>query len=126
MRFDKISGLAQKFGFKYPVMLLLALLSASLAWALSLDEAKNSGLVGEQRNGYLGIVVARPSAELKHLVEEINSKRREVYQQIAQRNDLSLEAVTTLAGRKAVKKTAAGNYVQGADNGWQKKSPNPQ
>ncbi len=125
MRFHKTSGLAQKFGFKYSVMLLLALLSASLAWALSLDEAKNSGLVGEQHNGYLGIVVARPSVELKHLVEEINSKRREVYQQIAQRNDLSLEAVTTLAGRKAVKKTAAGNYVQGADNGWQKKPSNP-
>lgn len=122
MQFIKLSGVSLKHGFKYPLILLLvALFDVSTAWALSLDEAKDAGLVGEQRNGYLGIVVSGPSAQVKSLVEDINSKRRDVYQQIAQRNGTSLEAVTALAGKKAIEKTSAGNYVQGTDDGWYKK-----
>ena len=122
MQSIKLSGASLKQGFKYPlILLLMALFHVSTAWALSLDEAKDSGLVGEQRNGYLGIVVSGPSAQVKSLVEDINNKRRAVYQQIAQRNGTSLETVTALAGKKAIKKTRAGNYVRGADDGWQKK-----
>lgn len=122
MQFIKRSGASLKQGLKYPViLLLLVFFNVSTAWALSLDEAKDSGLVGEQRNGYLGIVVSSPSAQVKSLVEDINSKRRDVYQQIAQRNGTSVEAVTALAGKKAIEKTSAGNYVQGANDGWQKK-----
>ena len=38
------------------------------AWAISLDDAKNQGLVGEDSSGYLGLVVQ--NSEAKTVVEE--------------------------------------------------------
>jgi uncharacterized protein YdbL (DUF1318 family) len=40
----------------FALFTLLLSLVAAPAWALSKDEAKNQGLMGEQHNGYLGIV----------------------------------------------------------------------
>ena len=73
-----------------PVFLWSAGLGA--AFALSLDEAKSKGLVGEKANGYLGVV--KPgSQEAQSLTIEVNLKRREAYQDIAARNKTQLETV---------------------------------
>ena len=40
---------------------------------------------------------------------------------IATKNGTNLDAVTALAGQKAIAKTAPGNYVQNASGGWEKK-----
>jgi len=87
--------------------------------ALTLDEAKAKGLVGEKSNGYLG-VVAEGHAEAQALVSEINHKRRQAYQEIASREKANLRAVETLAGEKAIEKTRPGNMVEGP-GGWVKK-----
>ena len=42
-------------------VLLLALLTTPTAFSLGLNEAKASGYVGEQSNGYLGVVSGAPS-----------------------------------------------------------------
>ena len=84
----------------------LFLWSAGLgpAFALSLDEAKSKGLVGEKANGYLGVV--KPgSQESQSLTNEVNQKRREAYQDIAARTKAQLETVETLAGEKAIQNT---------------------
>jgi len=52
--------------------LLLSLVFTS-AWAISLDDAKQQGMVGEQLNGYLGVV--KSSSDVNALVKKINSKR---------------------------------------------------
>ena len=56
---------------------------ANASWALSLQEAKAQGLVGEQANGYLAAVKSDASADVKALVDDINVKRKEKYQSIA-------------------------------------------
>ena len=89
------------------------------AFALSLDEAKSKGLVGEKANGYLG-VVNPGSQEAQSLTNDVNQKRREAYQDIAARNKAPLETVETLAGEKAIQNTKPGHFVEGRA-GWTRK-----
>lgn len=91
----------------------------ALAHALSLDQAKGSGLVGEKPDGYLGVVQASP--EVEKLVQDINRQRAEKYKQIAAKNGTALAAVETLAGKKAIEITPPGQYVQAASGEWVRK-----
>jgi uncharacterized protein YdbL (DUF1318 family) len=90
------------------------------AYALSLDEAKSNGMVGEKGDGYLGAVAAAPSAEVEALVGDINGKRRAKYLEIAKQNGTEPRSVESIAGKKAIENTPAGQFVMGA-GGWAKK-----
>jgi len=90
------------------ILLLLAFVSAP-GYALNLQEAKKSGFVGEKPNGYLGVV--KGGGDVQSLVKSINDQRRKKYQQIAKKNNTSLKNVEALAGKKAIDKTSAGQYV---------------
>lgn len=94
----------------------VALLFAGAALAMDLDSAKDQGLVGEQPNGYLGVVKATPEAV--EMVSDINQKRRQAYQRIARENGISLDQVANLAGQKAIEKTPAGEYVKTPTGQW--------
>lgn len=97
----------------------LTVVSVSPTHAISLEEAKAKGLVGEKPNGYLGTV--NPAGpEVQALTSDVNQKRREAYKDIARRNGTQLEAVETLAGEKAIQNTKPGHYVEGP-GGWTKK-----
>jgi len=99
----------------------LLLLWAGSAWALSLHQAKAQGLVGEQPNGYLGVVAGHDTPAARSLVQSINAKRRQVYQEIARRNGTALHNVEVLAGKKAIERTPAGEYVRLPSGGWHRK-----
>ncbi|MFO0706580.1 MAG: YdbL family protein [Nitrospira sp.] len=99
-------------------VVVAALIGASYALALSLDEAKAKGLVGEKSSGYLGIVAG--GGDVQSLVSEINAKRRQAYEEIAKKNGMQLSAVETLAGEKAMQNTKPGHYIEGP-GGWTKK-----
>lgn len=99
-------------------LILTALLFSLNAFSLELQDAKSRGLVGEQPNGYLGIV-GQPNAEVNALVKDINTKRLSAYEEIASKNKTSLEAVEQLAGQKAMQKTASGHYIN-IDGSWTK------
>jgi uncharacterized protein YdbL (DUF1318 family) len=88
-------------------------------YAIDLQTAKNQGLVGETPSGYLEAVKS-PSAETKALIESINAKRKQKYQDIAARNNTSLQAVEQLAGKKAIEKSAPGSYIK-LGGSWQQK-----
>ncbi|WP_075187731.1 YdbL family protein [Teredinibacter haidensis] len=105
--------------------LILALLTtfcfALPAYALDLQQAKTDGLVGEMNNGYLGSPQETPSTEVQALIKDINSKRKDMYNALANSQNLSLEAIEKLAGEKAFAKTASGHYIKTPGSGWQKK-----
>ena len=90
----------------------------SVAFALSLHEAKAKGYLGEMPNGYLGIVTASAPATAKSLMNNINQKRKQKYQDIARRNGTRLEAVEALAGKTAIKKTKPGDYIKLPSEQW--------
>ncbi len=100
-------------------LVLSWLVGVSQASAISLEEAKAKGLLGEKLNGYLGIINAG-NPEVQALANDVNQKRRQAYEDIARRDGTTLDVVESLAGEKAVQKTRPGNYVEGA-GGWMKK-----
>lgn len=89
------------------------------AWALSLNEAKQQGLVGEMANGYLGIVVDSPEA--KSLAASVNQKRKSIYMNLARKNKITIEQVTALAGKKSLAKTKSGHLIKNSAGQWVKK-----
>lgn len=91
------------------------------AAADALGDAKRAGLVGEQADGYLGIVEPPGSAAVRALVEDINDRRRERYRGIAADNGIELEAVELLAGQKAIEKTPAGQFIRLPSGPWRRK-----
>ena len=100
---------------------LTALLCAISVHALDLQEAKSAGWIGEQRDGYLGLVTEQAPEGVGELLARINQERRRSYQGIASKNNIDLRAVEALAAEKALQKTPPGQFVQGADGRWIKK-----
>jgi uncharacterized protein len=104
-----------------PTLLLGVLWLPLPAWGLTLEEAKTQGVVGEQPNGYLGVVQAGVAAEVQALVNDVNQKRRQMYEDIARRNSTKLEAVEMLAGKTAIDNTRPGNFIRSPSGQWVKK-----
>jgi len=109
-----------------PVVLALALLlggllAAPAAHALDLDGAKEAGWVGERQDGFVGVVSSDAPPEARQLVREVNRKRRETYERIAERRDTTVVAVAALAGQKLIRQAPSGHYVQNPEGEWVKK-----
>ena len=66
--------------------------------------ARAAGKIGEQPDGYLGIVGAADKT-LQDLVNDINIKRRAVYTEKAKENNATLEAYALTAGCQAIART---------------------
>ncbi len=105
----------------YLGLMMIAVLSLMplSAQAISLEEAKQQGLVGERLDGYLGIVGAS-SPDVVTLVKAINNARRSEYQRIAAQNGQNISVIEKLAAEKAYAKTGRGLYVQDPSGGWHK------
>lgn len=80
--------------------------------------AREAGKVGEQPDGYLGIVGAADPA-LQRLVDDINIKRRAVYAEKAKENNATLEAYALTAGCQAIARTTPGEKYRAPDGSWQ-------
>ncbi len=104
------------------VMLLISLMAVPVAIAESpLTQPKAEGLIGEQADGYLGLVTQNVPADIRQLVAEVNAQRKAGYQQIAAEQGTSLAAVEQVGGNTAIEKTRPGNYVRDANGLWRKK-----
>jgi uncharacterized protein YdbL (DUF1318 family) len=106
---------------KILIGLTLLVLGANSAFAISLHDAKSSGLVGERNDGYVGYVVTPPSAEVKVVVKDVNNKRKTKFSQSAKSNNLQVEQVAGRFYQRAVTATKAGQYYQDAGGVWVKK-----
>lgn len=98
-------------------LLLASSLFSSTVFAMDLNDAmsnlgpaKSAGLLGEQPNGYLGVVKAQGNAA--EIARLINDARRAEYQRLAKNNNIQLADVETMAGKKALEKTPVGQYIQ--------------
>ena len=95
---------------------------SSAAFAMDLDSAKAQGLVGEQQNGYIGLVTTSPSSDVETLVNDINARRRAAYEKVAaQTAGAKLTDVEKLAAVKLIARTPSGQMVQDANGKWVKK-----
>lgn len=102
---------------RYLSTLLLALTLSLPAYALNLNQAmsalgdaKAGGQLGEQPNGYLGVV--KPGARAEEIARLINQARRAEYQKVAKDNGIALGDVEAIAGKKALERTPKGQFIQ--------------
>ena len=105
----------------WTTLALLGLLLAAPVWAITLQEAKEQGLVGEQRDGYVGLVAGTAATEVRDLLSEVNEERRRRYEQIARDNGITVEQVAALAWERAVQATRSGHYLQDENGRWERK-----
>ena len=108
-----------KNSIKKVSLVIVACSFAFSAWAISLEQAKQQGLVGEMPNGYLGVVVT--SSEVSSLVDMVNKKRKNIYLNLARKNKITLQQVTKLAGEKSLAKTKSGHLIKNTAGQWVKK-----
>ncbi|WHP33334.1 YdbL family protein [Trabulsiella odontotermitis] len=104
--------------FLLATLISLSLMSTSVL-ALTLTEARQQGRVGETLNGYLAPIAQ--DKETLALVKNINDARSESYQQLADSNNLPVDEVAKMAGKKLVARAQPGEYVKGLNGKWLKK-----
>ncbi len=91
------------------------------AWAIDIHDAKDQGLVGESKSGYLAAVKSPASAEVNSLIADVNEKRKAQFAKTAQKTSATPAQVANRFYELAVQKTAAGHYYQNAGGKWVKK-----
>ncbi|MDQ1157157.1 uncharacterized protein YdbL (DUF1318 family) [Sphingomonas sp. SORGH_AS 950] len=79
--------------------------------------ARAEGLVGEQPDGYLGIVGAATPA-LRTLVNSINIQRKAAYTQKAQASGATVEQMAFTSGCNLIAQTASGEKYKTPEGVW--------
>jgi uncharacterized protein YdbL (DUF1318 family) len=110
-------------------------LAAALGLALSVpasaqrepayEAARAGGQIGEQIDGYLG-VVGGGSATLRAMVDDINIKRRAAYSEKAAAANATLKDYAFTSGCLLIARTKPGEMYQGPDGAsWLKRDSGP-
>jgi len=86
--------------------------------------ARAAGQIGEQVDGYLGIVGAT-TPDLQRIVDDINIKRRAVYARKAQENNATVEEYAISVGCQAIARTVPGEKYQAPDRSWKTRTSAP-
>lgn len=104
-----------------PLLLCWLLILSLPSWALTLDDAKRQGLVGEQANGYLGIVTSAPGADVRQLVADVNQRRKQLYINRARDAGVEAEIMELRTGERLLKRAQAGEFIRTPDGRWVRK-----
>jgi len=86
----------------------------------TVDAAKAAGTVGEQADGYLG-VVSGADGTVTAAVNEINNGRRQVYSQTAAKSGVTPDAAGQATGAQLIAKVPGGQYFKPLGGAWTKK-----
>jgi hypothetical protein len=105
------------------VCLALAMIvgAATGAWSASLDNAKAIGLIGERPDGYVAAVQPNPPPDIAALVQQVNSKRRAAYADIAAKEGVPIEQVGALTAEKIRAQAPSGDYFLNSNGTWTQK-----
>lgn len=104
-------------GFFLALALAIAAPTASAGDPV-IDAAKAAGIVGERADGYLGLVTGEAEASVRRKVNEINAKRRALYERLAEQTGTTVAEVGIITGEKQFAQTVSGHYLMGADGRW--------
>lgn len=86
--------------------------------------ARAAGQVGEQPDGYLGVVGAG-SADLRALVSNINIQRKSAYTQKAQASGATVEQLAFTSGCNLIAQTRPGEKYKTPDGAWETRGNGP-
>jgi uncharacterized protein YdbL (DUF1318 family) len=97
-----------------------ALADAASAKAI-VDAAKAQGVVGEQGDGFLGLVTGSADSNVTAAVAEINSGRAAVYKDAAARSGVTPAAAGQAAAKQIFERIPSGQYYKPVGGGWTRK-----
>jgi uncharacterized protein YdbL (DUF1318 family) len=86
----------------------------------AVETAKARGEVGEQADGYLGIV-SGGDAVVRAAVAEINTGRAEAYKEAAGKTGATPEAAAQATGRQLFARIPTGQFYKPLDGAWTRK-----
>ncbi|QIG79234.1 YdbL family protein [Stakelama tenebrarum] len=114
-----------KFAKKIAIAALIAAGAASAAGAMVLPQdrdpayaaARAAGQVGEQPDGYIGIV-GEATPQLRALVSDINIRRKAIYTRGASEEGSTVEQFAFVTGCRLIVQTEPGEKYQAPDGRW--------
>ena len=96
---------------------LALLLPGASASAGKLEDMRAAGVVGERFDGFLEL--RDPSASgAKKFVDQVNAKRRKIYQKRASKEGVSEQQVGMIYAKEIMGKAAKGTWFKGANGKW--------
>ena len=102
-------------------LVLVAGISSAYGASPMIEAAKAKCVVGEQSDGYLGVVDATAaSEEVKREVRAVNQQRKAAYANLAAKNGVTIEDTAALTGKRLVENAASGQCVRTPDGAWAK------
>ena len=105
-------------------------LAAGTAYAVMLQadasaSLRATGKVGEQVDGYLGLVGGAGDGALRAQVDAVNIKRRAYYTDLASRRSATIEQVAAATACEIfASRVLPGQYYRGADGVWRQRQGN--
>ena len=89
------------------------------AASAAIEDAKADCIVGEQSDGYLGVVDGAVASEgVRREVRSTNQQRKAAYANLAAKNGVTIEDTAALTGKKLVENADSGECVQLPDGSW--------
>ncbi|NVK19521.1 MAG: YdbL family protein [Methylocystaceae bacterium] len=99
------------------VFLMLGLFDISAGHAQSLDALRANGQIGEAFDGY----ARARDGSVQGTVQQINAKRREIYQQRAAQQGVSVDQVSKVYAKQILSKAPAGTWFLQPNGSWVQK-----
>ena len=79
---------------------------------------KSKGLAGEDNRGYLAAVSSQLSAADQAVIDAENADRKLVFEKIAQKESIPVEAVARRMAGRMSEHTPAGTWIQDGQGNW--------
>jgi uncharacterized protein YdbL (DUF1318 family) len=106
------------------LVLLFGGVTVTQAWAqgnAQIETARSTGVIGERIDGYLG-VVGSADAEIVRKVQDINNRRRALYEKTASETGTTVQQVARIAGEKQLaERVKPGEFYMDESGSWKQK-----
>jgi uncharacterized protein YdbL (DUF1318 family) len=87
----------------------------------AVDAAKAQGLVGEQADGFLGLVRGSADPAVSRALAAINAGRATTYSQIAAKTGVTAQAAGEATGQQLIGRLQSGEYYRPLNGSWTRK-----
>lgn len=113
----------KKFATWFVAMFAATALMVAYAADPVIEQAKAQGVIGEQYDGYIGIVdTGRASPDVKRKVDQINAGRLAEYTRISQKTGDPVSTVAVAMAEKLFVNAVSGEVLKaGPTDAWKKK-----
>ena len=107
--------------FLFAMVCAVLFASGQTAMADPLDAPRAAGLVGERYDGYAEIRDPSAPADVAALVRSINRQRRDYYDQLAKKENVSPAEVGKLYANKIFQSAPSGYWFKDQSGQWKRK-----